>query len=236
MTSKLTAIFVLAVLLLLGACAGFKAADKTALLRAELNKWQNFTADGVVQATHSGLTLRKLFVMNKAADAASLDVLDGGAFGINPEPLVSLYLGEYLAIRSTLLPQLEGLAQTALMPEHTLGVLSNPDSLIQRYGQEILDTGKLVLERAELHFSDAMQLVKIIERQSGAVLNVSYTAKGDPDKVSLVLDKNTQVLLLVDNISYGEAQVTALPRPEQLPLVDELLDALEELMPGAEGF
>lgn len=222
----------LAALLLAGGCATLNKADKTALLRSELGKWENFSADGVVQASHAGLTLRKLFVINKTRDEIRLDVLGGGAFGIDPDPLVSLYLGDYISVKSPLLPQLETLAQTFVPPDLSLRALSAPDSLVSRYGAQIISEGKLTLDQTELVFSDKMRLERITDRKSGAEILISYTSKGDPDKVSVKVDKDTSLELLVDNASYGKAEVVALPRNDQAQPVDGLLKAVEELLPG----
>ena len=72
--------------LLLSSCASIKPADKLSLLRAELARWQNFSADGIVRVTYAGLTLHKMFVLAKSVDSARLDIVDGGAFGISPSP------------------------------------------------------------------------------------------------------------------------------------------------------
>ncbi len=226
-------ITLLAALLLLGSCASIGHADREAILRNELTKWVNFSVDGVVAASHRGMTLRKLFSLSKAGDELRLDVLDGGAFGINPEPLVSAYMGSYFALRAPQLPQLEALPLTGItLPD--LDFLSDPETFIQKHGEAILRERKLLLADTELQFSDKLRLQRLIDRKAGVEMQVSYTAKGDPDQVVLNLDSNTSVTLLVDNISYGQASVQALPRPAQDPSINGLLQQLEELL-GGEG-
>ncbi|MBW6513830.1 MAG: hypothetical protein K0B87_03635 [Candidatus Syntrophosphaera sp.] len=220
----------LAALLLLG-CAGIKPPDKDALLRAELAKWQNFTAEGVVRASHSGLTLHKMFVLSKTQDEARLDILDGGAFGINPSPLVTVYLGDYIAIRSSLLPQLEAFAQIAPDPGKYLKLLADPDSLLGLHGNQIIATGRLDLENTRLEFSDRMRLERISDAKSGSEIRIAYTKRGDPDKVQFSMGRGTSLELLVDHTRYGRAQVTPLPPNQPSPLLDGLLQTLEEMFP-----
>lgn len=224
-------IIVLAVLLLISSCASFKPTDKTALLRSELYKWQNFSSEGVIRVNHEGLTLHKMFVLGKTSSEARLDVLDGGAFGINPSPLISVYLGEYVAIQSPVFPQLEMFAQVSIQPERYLKLLSDPDSLIALYGEEIVDTGKLVLNDTEISFSDRLRLSKITDGKSGLEITINYTSRGDPDKVYIFMDKSTSLELLVDRTSYGDVEISPLPQNEPSPMKDKLLETLEKMFP-----
>ncbi len=198
--------------LLLGACATLKPVDKVSLLRAELARWQNFNADGVIRATHSGLTLHKFFVLTKTPDSARLDVVDGGAFGLSPTPLVSVYLADYLAVESTFLPQLQKMARSIPDPSSYLALLADPEALVAAYGQAIADSGSVDISGLRLTFTPLMKLERIRDLASDAEISVTYSSKGDPDKVLLSVSKNTAVELLVDNISYGGAETVPLPR------------------------
>ncbi len=209
---QLFLILALIAALLLGACATLKPVDRISLLRAELDRWQNFSADGIIRISYSGLTLHKMFVLAKTSDSARLDILDGGAFGISPAPLISVYLADYLAVESPLLPQLESMAQALPDPSSYLALLADPDALVNQYGQELAAGQTLEFEGLRLNFTPQMKLEQVLDLSSGAELSVTYTSKGDPDKLLISLDKNTSVELLVDNISYGEAETQPLPR------------------------
>lgn len=225
------AVVLLAALLLASACASFKPLDKMALLRSELSKWQNFSSEGVIRVNHAGLTLHKMFVLGKTSSEARLDVLDGGAFGINPSPLISVYLGEYVGIQSPVFPQLEAFAQVSLQPERYLKLLSDPDSLLALYGDQIIATGKLVLGETEISFSDRLRIERISDASSGLEITVNYTSQGDPDKVYIIMGRKTSVELLVDQTSYGNAEISPLPPNEPSPMMDKLLETLEQMFP-----
>lgn len=214
--------------LLMSACATIKPVDKISLLSAELDRWQNFSADGIIRATHSGLTLHKNFVLAKTTDSARLDVLGGGAFGISPSPLVSVYLADYLAIESTLFPQLQSMAKAIQDPSGFLSLLSDPEALIGKYGQEIASTQTVDVRDLRISFSPKMKLQKIVDLKSGAEISVNYNAKGDPDKVLVSISKNSSVELLVDKISYGNAELAPLPRPKAKDDPDSLTDSVEQ--------
>ncbi len=229
MSKKLTCIyFALITIFALSGCAAFRQADRKELLRAELAKWENFTSDGVVQANYAGLSLRKMFTLSKTKEEARLDVLGGGVFGVNPQPLVSVYLGEYVALRSPLMPELESFAQSAIPEGLSLKLLSDPDSLVAAYGDEIAGTGKLIRDKVELTFSDNMRLTKLTDSESGASIVIDYTGKGDPDKVKLDLGEGVEVDLLIDKTTYGNAEVVPLPLPEPLLELEETLQGIIE--------
>lgn len=225
----------LSIMILASSCASIKPVDKAALLRAELGKWENFSSDGIVEFTNGGLTLRKMFVLSKTRDEARLDIVDGGVFGMNPNPLISLYLGDYAAIRSPSMPQLEAFAVLLPDPGNYLGSLGNPDSLFTAYGDQIIETGKLVLGDTELAFSDQMRLESITGKDAVIKMDVSYTKSGDPDKVSILISYETSLDLLVDNIEYGNAELEPLPRNEALPGMEEMIRELQGFFPDLKG-
>ncbi len=220
-------ILLLAVLLLLSACASIKSADQKAVLRGELSKWENFSSDGVIQVNYMGLSMRKMFVLSKTREEARLDVLDGGAFGISPTPLVSVYMGDYVAIQAPMMPKLEAMSQSIRDNDLSLRLLSDPDSLISMYGDTVIATHKLTLDNSELSFTDKMQLDKVIDLKSGSEMRISYTSKGDPDKVTITIDSATSLELLIDKTSYGKAEVISLPPNVLSPLMEQLKEVMD---------
>jgi hypothetical protein len=205
-------------LILLTACSGIKQADQKAVLRAEIAKWQNFRADGVIQVSNQGLSMRKFFVLNKTSGAIRLDVLDGGVFGLSPTPLISAYLGEQFVFQAPTLQKLESMVPDSLDQAFSLSLLSDPDSLVSLYGDEIIATRKLLSDNIELGFSDKLRLETMTEKRSGAMLKVLYNSKGDPQKVSITLGKDTILDLIPDTMTYGNAEVIPLqPKPETPP-------------------
>lgn len=202
--------------IMISSCASVQAVDKLALLRTELSRWQDFKADGVINVNYMGLALRKMFVLNKSQEAARLDIVDGGAFGISPSPLISIYLADYFAVDSPLVPQLQALAQAGIGGGgEFLSLLGDPDSLVKKYGSMIAEDNTLDLDGVILAFSPAMKLMNIQDEKSGASIDFDYTSKGDPDKVVIRIGKSGSMELLVDSIKYGAAEVSPLPRPKE---------------------
>ncbi len=224
----------LILVLLLSACATVKPQDDSARLRAELKKWENFSFDGIVQVNYTGFSLRKMFVISKTQTEARFDIIDGGVMGLNPKPLVSAYIGDYLAVESPYFPQLEKLMRSSKVSPLSLKSLANTDSLLALYQDTIIRERKLSLANTELLFSPNLQLEKITDLKSKAEVAITYTSKGDPDKVMIRLDDKTSLELMVDRISYGKAEVVPLPPPEPDPFLEDFMQMLESLIPVPE--
>lgn len=218
------------VLLTVVSCASMQPVDKTQLLRTEWERWQNFEAQGVVQLTNSGLTMRRMFVLSKSPEAMRFDILSGGVLAANPKPLISVYYGDYLAIQCPQFPKIEILAQMPIFPEKLPIYDIDRDSLFTAYADSIINHQELNLEGLQLKFNSAMQLEKIIEPKSGMEININRNSQGDPDKVKLAISENTYLLLLIDSISYGNAQIEPLPPNPKVELPEDWKQMFKSLL------
>ena len=218
------------VLLTVVSCASMQPVDKTQLLRTEWDRWQNFEAEGVVQLTNSDLTMRKMFVLSKSPEAIRFDILSGGVLAANPKPLISVYYGDYLAIQCPQFPKIEILAQMPIFPEKLPIYDIYRDSLFTVYADSIINYQELNLEGLQLKFNSAMQLERIIEPKSGMEININRNSKGDPDKVKLTISENTYIELLIDSISYGNAQIEPLPPNPKVELSEDWKQMFKSLL------
>jgi hypothetical protein len=216
-------------------CARNKTVDPRDRLRAELLRWQNFEAEGVAEISYMGLSLRKMFVAGKTVSDARLDILDGGAFGVNPEPLLSLYVGDYVSLRAPMFPQVEKMFQNKLKLDVSFRALANVDSLLETYSYRVQTDRKLAFTNTELLFDQDYRLEGITDAKSKAKVAITYTSKGDPDKISVIIASGTSVTLLVDKISYGLAEVVPLPKPKENSGVEDYLKFMEELLKDQQG-
>jgi len=218
------------VLLTVVSCASMQPVDKTQLLRTEWERWQNFEAQGVVQLTNSGLTMRRMFVLSKTPEAMRFDILSGGVLAANPKPLISVYYGDYLAIQCPQFPKIEILAQMPIFPEKLPIYDIDRDSLFTVFADSIINYQELNLEGLQLKFNSAMQLERIIEPKSGMEINIDRNSQGDPDKVKLTISENTYLLLLIDSISYGNAQIEPLPPNPKVELPEDWKQMFKSLL------
>lgn len=201
-------------LILIGACAKDRVISpqaKMGLLRTQTLKWENFPAEGIAEMKYMGISLRKMFVLNKTKEGLRIDIIDGGILGMGASPLISVYLGEYFSLQSDFQPQLALMASSMINPDLSLGPLSDLNALVDAFGESIVETGKLQKDGAEIVFTPQYQLQSIVDGKSKAQINVSYTSKGQPDIISFTM-KDASVDLLCDKVQYGKAEVTPLPR------------------------
>ena len=218
------------VLLTVVSCASMQPVDKTQLLRTEWERWQNFEAQGVVQLTNSGLTMRRMFVLSKTPEAMRFDILSGGVLAANPKPLISVYYGDYLAIQCPQFPKIEILAQMPIFPEKLPIYDIDRDSLFTVFADSIINHQELNLEGLQLKFNSTMQLERIIEPKSGMEININRNSQGDPDKVKLTISENTYIVLLIDSISYGNAQIEPLPPNPKVELPEDWKQMFKSLL------
>lgn len=218
------------VLLTVVSCASMQPVDKTQLLRTEWDRWQNFEAQGVVQLTNSGLTMRRMFVLSKTPEAMRFDILSGGVLAANPKPLISVYYGDYLAIQCPQFPKIEILAQMPIFPEKLPIYDIDRDSLFTVFADSIINHQELNLEGLQLKFNSTMQLERIIEPKSGMEININRNSQGDPDKVKLTISENTYLLLLIDSISYGNAHIEPLPPNPKVELPEDWKQMFKSLL------
>ncbi|HNU97562.1 MAG TPA: hypothetical protein PKG99_02655 [Candidatus Syntrophosphaera thermopropionivorans] len=218
------------VLLTVVSCASMQPVDKTQLLRTEWDRWQNFEAQGVVQLTNSGLTMRRMFVLSKTPEAMRFDILSGGVLAANPKPLISVYYGDYLAIQCPQFPKIEILAQMPIFPEKLPIYDIDRDSLFTVFADSIINHQELNLEGLQLKFNSTMQLERIIEPKSGMEININRNSQGDPDKVKLAISENTYIVLLIDSISYGNAQIEPLPPNPKVELPEDWKQMFKSLL------
>jgi len=218
------------VLLTVVSCASMQPVDKTQLLRTEWDRWQNFEAQGVVQLTNSGLTMRRMFVLSKTPEAMRFDILSGGVLAANPKPLISVYYGDYLAIQCPQYPKIEILAQMPIFPEKLPIYDIDRDSLFTVFADSIINHQELNLEGLQLKFNSTMQLERIIEPKSGMEININRNSQGDPDKVKLAISENTYIVLLIDSISYGNAQIEPLPPNPKVELPEDWKQMFKSLL------
>ncbi|MCF7793480.1 MAG: hypothetical protein K9N09_06995 [Candidatus Cloacimonetes bacterium] len=152
-------LFLFFVLFVLG-CSFNKSIDhpqKEKLLIQNLQKWQNFKADGIIEANYKNFVFRKNIHIDKAHSNMKITVFDSGIFGLKPEPFISLEIDSLISIKSQSEPEKN--YQIADFPG--LNFILDSNSLIQ-YKNEIITNEKLQLSNGtKITFSEIMQLKKI---------------------------------------------------------------------------
>jgi len=226
---KLTLLSLIAILVLLAACAGPKAISEEQKLKNELTKWESFDSDGVIEMSYLGLAMRKMFSLSKNRDQMRFDIIDGGVMGAGAQPLMSFYLGDYISFKSPYLPMLELLDVSSMVPLDGMAVFSNTDSLVARYGQQIIKNKQLEIAGISLVFKPDYKLDKVFDPRSKMELKPLYNSSGKLSELNLKGPDNLSLKLSFDKLEYTQPQIVALPKPKPNMLADTLkgLDSLD---------
>ncbi len=207
-------IVVLAMLLLLSACAGPRGASAETKLRNELQKWESFDSQGVIEVSYMGLALRKMFSLSKNQGQLRFDILEGGVMGAGAQPLMSFYLGDYVSFKSPYLPMLELLNVTDYLPLESLALFSSADSLVTRYGAKIIKTKLLEIDGVNINFSPDYKLDKVFDPKTKLELKPLYNSSGKLSELSLRGTDNLSLKFSFDKLDYGQPNIVPLPAPQ----------------------
>lgn len=207
----LSIVFVLA---LLAGCSGNRRLGEEAKLKRELRKFETFSGSGIVELSAFGFSLRKPFALAKSIDQMRLDVVEGGLFGASGSPLITVYLGQYFALKSTLYPVLEMLNLADKLPGGPSAMFQTADYVYANYGQEIIQNKAIVRDNLRITFRRNYQLESIVDSNSGTRVDAKYTGKGDLDELTVKIDSGISAKLIFDKVEYANPQIQALPKPE----------------------
>ncbi|MCB5265199.1 MAG: hypothetical protein LHW41_03015 [Candidatus Cloacimonetes bacterium] len=212
--------------LILASCAAFQKFSEEALLRSELKKWESFTGNGIIEVSALGFSLRKPFSLAKSEKQMRIDVIEGGIFGANASPLISMYMGDYFSILSPSMPVLEALNLKDKIPLGVLALFSSSDYLMEKYGAEIIREKAIVRDDLTIKFTPKYKLDSVIDRKSGANVTVSYTSRGDLDQLEIKAGRGISAKLLFDDVKYNVPLITPLPKGKATE--ENIKDLLEQ--------
>lgn len=200
------------VAILFTACAGPKRISEEDKLRQELQKWEYFKSQGVIELSYKGFAIRKMFSASKNGNQFRFDVLEGGLLGSSAEPLMSMYVADYVAFKSPFIPLLQNLNLSQDIPIESLSIC-NPDSIVALYGQEIIKNKKLILNEVTVNFSKNYLLESISDAKSGLILKALYNGSGKLSGLNISSMDNISIRMSFDKIEYEKPQIIPLPKP-----------------------
>ncbi|PKN79100.1 MAG: hypothetical protein CVU48_06335 [Candidatus Cloacimonetes bacterium HGW-Cloacimonetes-1] len=186
-------------------------------LRKELSQWQQIRAEGIIQVNYQMFSFRKLFVLSSAQQQIRLDIFDGGMFGMTPEPLFSAYAGDYVAVRSPVMPQLEVIAASKPMEIQPTQLLGQFDSIFELYADEIIANKELNVNGTIYLFDKHFRLTQATNEEMKIAIKIDYKRNKDPDKIVVRYENNDIITFLIDKISHEKVEIVPLP-PNLLPI------------------
>ncbi|MDZ4121347.1 MAG: hypothetical protein U1C33_02935, partial [Candidatus Cloacimonadaceae bacterium] len=201
---------ILITLLILVLGSGLSARKNDRALRQlqhELQKLKNIRAEGIVQVNHQQFALRKSFVLAKNENEIRIDVVEGGVMGMQAEPIFSIYMSDYIALRSPMIPQLELFDLNRFVPGSPGQMISALDSLVLQHQEEIISRRKLELDNVTLTFNKDYQITEVIDKESNMTLSITYNRRKTVDIIS-IKEKGKELLsLMIDKISHEPQEI-----------------------------
>jgi hypothetical protein len=197
-------------------------------LAANLEKWQSFRWEGIVQVQSSALSLRKNFVLAKTADALRLDVLDSGVLGLNAQPLVSLYLGGTAILSAPTVEQLQGIDLNWFLPPGTVQSLVHFTDSLMVLQKDILTYKKAQTGKAEYVFDNKYRLSGINSPATGLNATIHYNNNSQPSKITIERAGSQVAELLINERRYKDISIIPLSAAAADSLnLDEMLKGLD---------
>lgn len=212
---KTTIVLIVILALFSTSCSLFQKKSDEMLLRSELKKWEKIKGDGTIELSAFGITMRKPFSISKNVNEMRLDVVEGGIFGSGGSPIISMYLGPYLALNSTAIPALASANLEELIPEGITAIFATADHLYDKYGAEIIE--KKAVERGNVlvNFGQDYKLEEIRDKKSSTLIKTEYNRGGDIDTIELKTGTFISAKMIFDSVSYEQPSIIPLPKTEK---------------------
>lgn len=210
-------IFVLSPVLLsfiLVSCASLRMNNDERMLKAELNKLANFEGEGIAELSAFGFSLRKPFSLKKSAEEMRLDLIEGGILGGSGSPMLSVYLGKYLAMNSNLMPALANVALDEMVGELGKLIFAPTDFIFDKYGAEIIEHKTLERDGIRISFAKDYKVESLKDTRSNLEIRANYDRRGELDYIELKTAQAISAKLVFDNVNYQSPSIIPLPKNE----------------------
>jgi hypothetical protein len=196
-------------------------------LKANLDKWQAFRWQGIIQVQSSALSLRKNFVLAKTEDALRIDVLDSGVMGLGASPLVSLYMQDTAVLSAPTIEQLKGIDLNWFLPPGTVTSLVHFTDSLFVMQKDILAGKKVTTGKTEYTFDKKFRLSGIKSPGTGLKAIITYNNSNQPTKIRFEYSGSQVAEMLINERKYNGISIVPLkPDPNSLNL-EEMLQGLD---------
>jgi hypothetical protein len=196
-------------------------------LKANLDKWQAFRWQGIIQVQSSALSLRKNFVLAKTEDALRIDVLDGGVMGLQAQPLVSLYLKDTAILSAPTVEQLQGIDLNWFLPSGTVQSLVHFTDSLLVLQKDIIARKKVQTGKTEYTFDKKYRLSSIISPATGLKAVIRYNNSGQPTKITIERSGSQVAEMLINEREYTDISIEPLTADPNSLNLGKLLEGLD---------
>ena len=182
--------------------------QKEELLLTNLNKWETFKLEGIIEVNHKIFSFRKNLFLNKSGTKFRLDIVDSGILGLSPSPFITAYYDSSLVLRLPGNEEFTEISTSKLEKDlSSLHYLLNATELFQ-FKDDILEDNLLQLDNIEFQFSDHLQIIGIDQVGKSRSIVLKY----DDDLSEVIFFENSKkvVDIIIDKISFSDINIRSL--------------------------
>lgn len=209
MVKKLLRFSLLFFLLLLCACLQLgkrSPAEKEDLLKTELWKWHTFRATGIIEVNYRQYSFRKDFLLLKENDRIRFDIMDGGIFGLQPSPFLSVYLDSCLIVKTSgQSAQIMDIKQ--LETEFPYLDYLRSLSILWDKREELIRNQQVIMNDLTFTCNTEMQIINISSLRGFQIL---FSYRQEINEIILMENKATLATLKFDQIGYQNIDIIPL--------------------------
>ncbi|MFC1887471.1 hypothetical protein ACFLYK_01535 [Candidatus Cloacimonadota bacterium] len=204
-------IFLLAIVLVFTGCSfipHYSYKQKEKLLHLNLQKWETFQLEGIIEVNHKVFSFRKNIILKKTWKKIRLDIFDSGVLGLSPTPFLSAYYDSLLILRLPGNNELTEISGEKLEKDFSyLDFFLNIEQLNQHKG-DILADNQLELDNFLFKFSEDMKIIGIDQPGKRRAIVLEY----DEDLNEIIyLDKEKKIAdIIIDKITFSEVSIRSL--------------------------
>ena len=205
----------LILIFLIGIGAALQARKTPAeLFDANLNQWQSFRFQGIVQVSYTEFAARKYFALAKNKDAIRLDILDNGILGLQAAPLATVYLQDSLYIKAPTIKQLESFNPNWFLDRGTVPMVINIVDSLATHRDEILAKRKVVIGGIVFVFDKKYRISRISSSRFLTEITVTYNRHSEPDVVKIKYSGKAAASFSIDQRDYQNIAIEPLKQKQ----------------------
>ncbi len=209
---QIKSLLLIIIILLLISCATIFKPEKQEnelLLSENLEKWNTFRIDGIIEYNHKQFSFRKNISIRKKSNVIRLDIFDSGIFGLRPTPFISAYLDTLLLMRTPDSPDLIRISKEEFADDFKYLDIFLGLSTLFEHKSEIINSRKVIFDNGlEFLFNKNLCLGKIIDKSMNS--NIIFFYNGELSDIVLY-NKDKKILdIQVDKISFEVLEIKKL--------------------------
>ncbi len=180
------------------------------LLKKNLEQWQQFKWQGIIQVQSSAFSMRKNFVLAKDSTSLRLDVLDSGIIGLQAKPFLILYLKDRIVIDAPEIEQLQGLDLNWFVPPGSIEKLMHFTDSLQLKQQEIISKRELKTANTIFSFDKKYRLSNIKSTDFNIEANIIYNRRNYSTKIQIKYNGTPMAELQINEREYKDIEIVPL--------------------------